>query len=488
MLRKGLNLAAILLVVSATIGATWVVAEEASDPDFRVDVYNHNILGYGWTEYTTVTLTIDDPSNGPGVDHLDSLYVDPDVTYFAGANVFFALDREEFQLAPGQLVTLEDDEGLKKELTTTTLTITLVDPVADTISGTADAGAQVTVYAHTTDDFAQRFPIAGPDGVWVADFSEPGEDPREDEVIDIAPCQVGGWLHHFDGDGDSTCIFWNYEPRFEVWPDAGQVRSGGWLEEAMVTLSIYDSEDEDLLYTASQVAAPDEWQWHATSANFDLPDGFEIEPGQIVRMDDEVSFKEHVVPDVAVTDVDMYADVVAGTAPPNAELVVRIWEEGFQSSRELVADGDGLWVADFSAGEDPYDIDEETTGWIYYNDEDGDSTRFRWRARTWVPIDIKPGSSQNSLNLSSKGMVAVAVLTWEGFDASTADPTTVEFAGATPVRWVSKDVDGDGDLDLLLSFKIAELGLDADSTAAYLTGETFGGRPFAGWDSVNIVP
>jgi len=491
MQRKTLRLVAILLVVSATIGATLVVAEEVSDPNFRVDVYNHGIFGYGWTEGTTVTLTIDDPSNGPGVDYEDSQVVPPGAPYFAFSNVMFLPDREEeFQLAPGQLVTL-DDGTLQKELTITTLTVTLVDPAADTISGTADPDAQVSVHAFGDGEDAERFPTADAGGYWLADFSEPGDDPLEDTVIDIAPCQVSFWVLDHDSDGDSTAVFWPYDPRFEVRPSAGHVSGKGWLEEATVTLSIYDSEGTELLYTASQVAAPDEWQWHATSVSFDLPEdpeGFEIEPGQIVRMNDGVSFKEHVVPDIAVTNVDVNADVVLGTAAPSAELVVRIWEEGFQSSREVQASSDGLWVADFSVGEDPYDIDESTTGWIDYVDDDEDSTRLFWSARFRVTIDIKPGSSKNSLNLGSQGVLAVALLTTEGFDVGAADPETVQFAGAIPLRWSSKDVDSDGDLDLLFKVKIPELDLTTDSTNAFLRGMTYGGRPFVGWDSVNIVP
>jgi len=105
-----------------------------------------------------------------------------------------------------------------------------------------------------------------------------------------------------------------------------------------------------------------------------------------------------------------------------------------------------------------------------------------------VEIDIKPGSDPNSINLKSKGVVPVAVLTTDGFDASTVDPDTVEFAGATPVRWTMADVDGDGDMDLLFHFKTQDLNLTQDSTEATLTGTTYGGDPIEATDTVNIVP
>lgn len=105
-----------------------------------------------------------------------------------------------------------------------------------------------------------------------------------------------------------------------------------------------------------------------------------------------------------------------------------------------------------------------------------------------VLIDIKPGSYPNSINLGSRGVVPVAVLTTEGFDASTVDPVSVQFADAYPLRWTTKDVDYDGDLDLLFHFKTQELNLDMYSTEATLTGETFGGMPVQATDQVSIVP
>jgi len=104
-----------------------------------------------------------------------------------------------------------------------------------------------------------------------------------------------------------------------------------------------------------------------------------------------------------------------------------------------------------------------------------------------VDIDIKPGGNPNTINLNSKGVVPVAVLTTDSFDASIVDPTTVEFAGATPVRWALKDVDDDGDNDLLLHFNKQDLNLDENSTEATLTGETTDGNTIEGTDEVRII-
>ncbi len=106
-----------------------------------------------------------------------------------------------------------------------------------------------------------------------------------------------------------------------------------------------------------------------------------------------------------------------------------------------------------------------------------------------VKIDIKPGSDPNSINLKSKGVVPVALLTDESLDATTVNPKTVVFAGAKPVRWTIEDVDGDGDLDMLFHFRTQDLKLDGKSTEATLTGNIADtGQPIQGTDTVRIVP
>lgn len=106
-------------------------------------------------------------------------------------------------------------------------------------------------------------------------------------------------------------------------------------------------------------------------------------------------------------------------------------------------------------------------------------------------IDIKPDSDQNSVNLRSRGVIPVAILTTDDFDATTVDPLSIQFGpdGATEAHGNGhiEDADGDGDLDFILHFKTQETGVQCGDTQASLTGETFGGQMIEGTDSINAV-
>src|SRR5207244_3350423 len=108
-----------------------------------------------------------------------------------------------------------------------------------------------------------------------------------------------------------------------------------------------------------------------------------------------------------------------------------------------------------------------------------------------VIIDIKPGSTPNSINVRNSGVIPVAILTTPSFDATTVNAATVRFGPGSAVeahgRGHVEDVDGDGDLDLMLHFRTEEAAIPCGATSATLTGQTAGGQAITGTDSVRTI-
>ena len=105
-----------------------------------------------------------------------------------------------------------------------------------------------------------------------------------------------------------------------------------------------------------------------------------------------------------------------------------------------------------------------------------------------VAIDIEPGRDPNYVKPGSGRKIPVAILTTETFDATTVNPLSVKFGpnGALETHGQGhvKDVDGDGDLDLLLHFISRETGIQCGDTTASLTGKTFAMLEITGTDSI----
>jgi len=127
-----------------------------------------------------------------------------------------------------------------------------------------------------------------------------------------------------------------------------------------------------------------------------------------------------------------------------------------------------------------------------------------------VPVDIKPTSCPNPLNIKSKGVLPIAILGAETFAVTEIDPETVRLMGVAPLRWSIEDVatpfDGDiedcydcttagpdGFDDLTLKFNrqeiISAIGSveDGECLVLTLTAELADGTVITGEDVVKII-
>ena len=110
---------------------------------------------------------------------------------------------------------------------------------------------------------------------------------------------------------------------------------------------------------------------------------------------------------------------------------------------------------------------------------------------TFIDVDVKPYSQNDNINPRSSGLVAVAVLTSDVFDALQIDPDTVQFGpdGAAKVHGQTHvmDVDNDGDTDLLFHFRMTKTGIQCGDTEATLTGQTWDETLVSGTDNIRTV-
>jgi hypothetical protein len=110
-----------------------------------------------------------------------------------------------------------------------------------------------------------------------------------------------------------------------------------------------------------------------------------------------------------------------------------------------------------------------------------------------ITIDLYPGSDRNTINPSGRGVIPVAILGSDAFDALDVDVTTLAFgpARAAPAharRGHLEDVNADGVMDLVSHYRADETGISAGDEEVYVRGVTLDGRPIAGFDTIVTVP
>lgn len=113
-----------------------------------------------------------------------------------------------------------------------------------------------------------------------------------------------------------------------------------------------------------------------------------------------------------------------------------------------------------------------------------------------IDIDIKPGSDPNPINQGSNGLIPVAIFSSPEFDATTVLPETVSLGGAgvavrgkgTKYMAHEQDVNGDGDIDLIVQVETDGLDQVGANGEVELTAETSDGTSIIGYDVIVIVP
>jgi hypothetical protein len=114
-----------------------------------------------------------------------------------------------------------------------------------------------------------------------------------------------------------------------------------------------------------------------------------------------------------------------------------------------------------------------------------------FRGPVVVTVDVRPQGDGNRINPNSSKDTTVAIFSVNGFDATTVDPKTVRFGAtgieAAPVHVAQRDVDGDGDRDMVLRFEIQDTGIRCGDVSAVLTGQISSGPSFIGSSPIRTV-
>jgi pimeloyl-ACP methyl ester carboxylesterase len=108
-----------------------------------------------------------------------------------------------------------------------------------------------------------------------------------------------------------------------------------------------------------------------------------------------------------------------------------------------------------------------------------------------VLVQVKPGSSSKSINLASQGLIPIAILSTNLFDARDIDPLSVRFGRGQAIeahlRGHLEDVNGDGRVDMVLHFRTQESGIETTDRAVCLIGNKRDHTTFQGCDGITIV-
>lgn len=109
-----------------------------------------------------------------------------------------------------------------------------------------------------------------------------------------------------------------------------------------------------------------------------------------------------------------------------------------------------------------------------------------------VPIDIMPNDAGNNMNLRAgpgSGFEVAILSVGEFFDApALIDPLSLKLGPRQANIWGAprvRDVDGDGDDDLVVKFLTQQTGIACGDSQAILSGRTFEVRSISGSDAVN---
>ena len=253
------------------------------------------IEGVGWIPGTDVMVTVDDPTNGEGVDYSNNQIV--------GDDGWLHLWLTGFDLQAGHIIKMTDGRN-PRMMVVSSLRVTGFNLDAHTVYGIGDPDSEFFIA-----DNGMPVLING-DGNWSATFEE------------LIP---GSWwtIIHPDLYGNEVReTFRAPMPAMIAWKNWDDVAGSEWTPGAEVTLTIDDpTNGEDVDYTFYQDVVQNGPLYYG-DVYFDL--GIELQTGYILTMSDGSFTKTLVISALTVTGFDFENHIISGTGDPGAYLFVHM--------------------------------------------------------------------------------------------------------------------------------------------------------------------
>ncbi len=150
-------------------------------PNFIVGITD-DYIEFGFLEnFVDQTFYIDDD----GINYQNDYYYMETVPYTFPPG-YLQYDLDGFDIEPGMMVTMEggDNGGMSSSMRVFDYRVTYFDLENNQISGTGPIGYDLTIWHYDTDWSARNTTIDD-EGIWQVDFSIPGSEPIEQDIIQL---------------------------------------------------------------------------------------------------------------------------------------------------------------------------------------------------------------------------------------------------------------------------------------------------------------
>lgn len=319
--------------------------------------------------------------------------------------------------APGQHLTVTDGIATK-DLTFADISITSIDPAAERVTGTAPPGADVEVSVSGPGSYSPtRHATVAADATWTVDFTG---------SYDIG-YGTSAYAAVRDADGDATGVA-RQPATVTASLSWDVVTTSGFAPNVTATLTVRDAPDGAVVVSLTGTTTESGYVYFAA--------GIDLVPGMDVAVTDGTITKHLTLAALSVRSVDPTSDTVTGTAAPGTHVSVYAYDSsgGGSPTREVVADENGEWRADFAGAFHLSGV----TAVASAADGDGDRTEASKRPST-IAVWLSAGS------VAANGFApnASATLTIRAVPGGAVLATAVRSTDAYGYAWFSRYDDFD---------------------------------------------